>query len=390
MAYVLKEQAERGRLLVEAPVRSRADDVTPSARDHGRFSGHEMVIRWRDAPSGLNAIVAVHDRSIGPAVAPVRMAPFRTQAQALGDALTRSAIMTERAMITGCGVGGGAISIIGNPRTSRTPALFRALGRLADRLNGGVLLLPDAGLDPYDLDFAAMETPFVLGATPGGGGDLSVATAYGAYTVLIAAVRARLGRRDLRGLSVAVQGVGRVGYALSALVARDEAHLLVADVDAEAAMRAAHDHGAAIVVPAALPRVRADVFVACAGPGSIHADNVDEIGARLVIAVADGTLAAPHLAARLAERGIDYVPESIAGAGGLLNALCELDRAGYDHDRAFARVRSLAETTAGVLDTAARQGITPTAAAASFTAAIAGHSRRRLRLAAMTPAWAHA
>ncbi|MGH6718962.1 MAG: Glu/Leu/Phe/Val dehydrogenase dimerization domain-containing protein [Alphaproteobacteria bacterium] len=372
------------------PVRSRADDVTPSARDHGLFDGHERVMRWRDSKSGLNAVVAVHDRSIGPAVAPVRMAPFRTLGRAVGDALTRSALMTERAMLTGCTLGGGAVSIIGNPRTGRSPALFRALGRLADRLNGGVLLLPDAGLDVYDLDFAAMETPFVLGATPGGGGDLAVATAYGAYVALSATVRVRLGRSDLRGLSVAVHGVGRVGYALCALLARDQVHLLVADVDAEAATRAANDHGAAIVVAAALPRVRADVFVACAGPGSIDADNVGDVAARIVIAVADGTLASAHLVAVLAERGVVYVPESIAGAGALLNALGELDRDGYDHDRAFARVRTLAQTTIGVLDTAARERTAPAVAATSFAAAIASRRRRQLRLAAMTPAWAHA
>lgn len=383
---------ERQRIAREprtTPTGLRTDDVTETAREHELFDGHERIMRWRDPVSGLNALVALHDRTIGPAVAPVRMASFRTLGQAMSDVLARSSVTTRRAMLTGVGLGGGAVTVIGNPRTGRSPALFRALGRLTNRMNGGLLLLPEMGLGAHDLDFSAMETPFVIGASPGGSGDGAVATAYGAYVALVATARRRLGREGLRGLAVSVLGVGRVGYALCALLAREDVHLLVADADGEAAGRAARDFGAAIVVPAALPRVRADVLVTCGGPGAIHAGNVGEVAPDIVVAVADGTLTEARLADELFQRGVLFVPECVAAAGALLNAVGELDRGGYDHDRAMARIRTIADAVTRILEAAARDGATPLATAVALAGSVARSRRGPLRLAALTPAWAH-
>lgn len=387
---LVQERPRAGREGRAIPVSPRVDDITDQAREHAAFAGHERVLRWRDPATGLNAVVALHDRALGPAAAPCRMVAHRVLGHAIVDVLQRSAAMTARAALAGLPLGGGAVTIVGNPRTAKSPALFRAIGRLADRLAGGLVLLPDVGLGGHDLDFAAMESPFVLGASPGGSGDSAVATAYGAYVALGAAIQRRTGATDARGLSVAIQGVGRVGYALAALLARDGAQLLVADTDPEAAGRAARDFGAAIVVPSAIGRVRADVLALCGGTGVVHAANAAEVGAGIVVAVADGALAEPAVAAALTARGVLYIPDSVAGAGGLLNAVGELDRGGYDHGRAMARIRVIGATLRDVLDCAARDGEDPHATATALAARAVAARRRPLRLAAMTPAWAHA
>jgi leucine dehydrogenase len=387
---LVQERPRAAREVRAAPASMRADDITDQARLHDGFDNHERVLRWRDPATGLGAIVAVHDRALGPAVAACRMAAHRSLGQATVDALRRSAAATARSALVGLPLGGAAVTIIGNPRTGRSPAMFRALGRLTDRLSGGVLLLPDAGLGSHDLDFAAMETPFVLGASPGGSGDSAVATAYGAYVALGAAIQRRTGAVDARGLSIAIQGVGRVGYALCALLARDGAHLLVADTDGEAAGRAAHDFGAAIVVPSALPRVRADALVVCGGTAVIDPANAAEVGAGIVVATQEGTFADPTVPTALAERGVLVVPDILAGAGALLNAAGELDRGGYDHGRAMARIRAIGGTLRDVLDCAAREDEEPQRMADLLALRTLARRRRPLRLAAMTPAWAHA
>lgn len=367
----------------------RVDDLTEAATHQPAFADHQIVLRWRDAATGLNAMVAVHDRTLGPAVAHCRMTPNLTIPQAIDDVLTRSRIMTRRAALAELGLGGGAVTVLGSPRTGKSPALFRALGRLVDRLNGGLILAPDIGLGVHDLDFAAMETPFVLGATPGGSGDASVATAYGAYLAIAAAVRHRLGGESLAGVTVAVQGVGRVGYALCTLLARDNATLLVADPDGESAARAARDFGAAIVVPAAVHRVRADVLVVCAGARAIDEPFAAEAAAGIIVAVADGALTEPSIARMLAERGILYVPECAAGAGALLNAVGELDRAGYERGRAMARLAGIGTSVRRMAEAAAAEGTTLIDAAEAMAGNVIAQRRSRLRLAVVTPAWAH-
>jgi leucine dehydrogenase len=367
----------------------RTDDLTEAASRHEAFADHTIVLRWRDAGSGLNALVAVHDQAPGPAVAYCRMAGNLTVTQAIDDVLTRSRVMTRRAALAGLKLGGGALTIVGSPRTGRSPALFRALGRLVDRLGGGLMLLQDMGIGVHDLDFAAMETPFVLGATPGGSGDASVATAYGAYLAASAALRHRLGGDSMAGATVAVQGAGRVGYALCTLLARENVSLLVADADGECAGRVARDFGAAIVVPAAIYRVRADVLVACAGARTIDDRVAGEVAAGIVVAAAEAPLSAPEVAATLAARGILYVPECVAGAGGLLNAVGELDKQGYDRNRAMARFATIGAAVERILAHASTQGTTPVDAAEQLAASGIAERRTRLRLAAVTPAWSH-
>ena len=357
------------------------------ARD---FDRHERVVRCRDASSGLNAVVALHDLSLGPALGGVRVVAHRTAGEAVGEALRIARNATRRAALAGLSLGGGAIVVIGSPRTVKSPALFRALGRAVDRLTGSFIATCDQGATPHDLDFAAMETPFVVGASPGGGGDPSLATAYGVYLAVGAAVRHRLGRQDLKDLDVAIQGVGRVGYALAALLHRDGARLVVADRDEEALGRAVGAFGAAAASPHDIHRVRADVFAPCAGAGTLDARTAPEVGAGIVCGSADAVMAGPEIAQALHARGVLYVPDYLANAGGLVNAAAELDHHGYEREQAMRRIADIGTRTQRVLSLADAEGTTPLAIADRLADERVRGGRRALRLASRTPAWAHA
>ncbi len=358
------------------------------------FAGHERLVRCRDAATGLNAIVAVHDRSLGPAVGGCRMlairATPRAHADAVDAALGLSRAATRQAALYGLSLGGAAVIIVGNPRLGKSPALFRMLGRFAGRLGGGLILTTGLGVAGSDLDFAAMETPFVIGATPGGGGDPAIATAYGVMLGMQAAVARRHGHNRLAGLRIAIQGVGRVGYALATLLKQQGAHLIVADVDHGAVVRAVDGIGVEVVSPESIHRTPADVLAPCAGAGTLDERTIPELAAAVVAGSAHGQLARPEHAECLRRRGIVHVPDIVLNAGGLLNAANELDRAGYDRGVALAQVGRIGPLATEILGQAEAAGVSPTAVAEAKADAAWSSRRRRLRLATRTPAWVHA
>jgi leucine dehydrogenase len=372
-----------------APDLAFEDLSTDAATRSPAFAGHESVLRARDAATGLDAIVAVHDRSLGPAAGPCRMAPYRVRADAVDCALRLSRTITRQAALYDLSLGGAAVVLIGNPRTGRTPALFRMLGRFADRLSGGLILTSDLGVSAQDLDFAAMETPFVIGATPGGGGDSSIATAYGVLVGMQAAVRHRLGRDRIAGLTVAIQGAGRVGYALATLLRHDGARILIADADEADLGRAVVDLGAEPVATDAIHGAPADVFAPCAVGGTLNARTIPELAATIVAGSAHGQCARAEDADGLRRRGILHVPELALAAGGLINAACELDRDGYDRTIALSRVARVGQEVAAILAAADAEGLAPSAIAEARADARWAARHRRLRLATRTPAWAH-
>lgn len=390
--------ADVGLSLAERPAARRAalglrlEEATEAsgvaqARD---FDRHERVVRCRDAACGLNAVVALHDLTLGPALGGCRVVAHRTAGEAVGEALRIARNGTRRAALAGLSLGGGAAIVIGSPRTVKSPALFRAFGRAIDRLTGSFIATCDQGLTPHDLDFAAMETPFVVGASPGGGGDPSLATAYGVYLAIGAAVRHRLGRQDLKDLDVSIQGVGRVGYALAALLHRDGARLVVADRDEEALGRAVGAFGAAAASVHDIHRVRADVLAPCAGSGALDARAAAELGAAIVCGGADGVLAGPEVAEKLHAQGVLYIPDYLANAGGLVNAAAELDRHGYEREAAMRRIGEIGQRTHRILAMAEAEGVAPGVVADRLADERVRAGRRTLRLASRTPAWAHA
>ena len=64
----------------------------------------------------------------------------------------------------------------------------------------------------------------------------------------------------------------------------------------------------------------------CAAGGVID----EGVGCRVVCGAANNPLASPDVAARLAARGVLYVPDFLANCGGLVSCYSELKRAGSE------------------------------------------------------------
>ena len=341
--------------------------------------GFEDVVLCDDADAGLKAVIAIHDTALGPALGGVRMWRYENERAALDDALRLARGMTSKAAVAGLPLGGGKAVILGDPRRDKSEALFRAFGRMVERLAGRYVTAEDVGTSVEDIATVARETRHVAGLADGSG-DPSPVTAAGTFHGIRAAARHRFASDDVAGLRVAVQGVGHVGYHLCRLLHGAGADLVVSDVSATMVARAAVEFGAATVAPDAIYDPDVDLFAPCALGGAINRDTVPRLKAAIVAGAANNQLAEPMDGRALHRRGILYAPDYVINAGGLINVSWDVLHRGEPYDRAevldqvaridpvltaiFARAAAEGRPANEVADALARGRLRPAAAAA--------------------------
>lgn len=313
-----------------------------SVFEHREFHGHEQVVFCHDAASGLKAIIAIHNTNRGPALGGCRMWPYANEAEALTDVLRLSRGMTYKSALAGLSYGGGKSVIIGDPRRDKSEALFRAMGRFVDSLGGRYVVAEDVGISVPDVAIMARETAHVAGLPERGAGDPSPATAYGVYMGMKAAARHRFGSDSLKGLRVAVQGVGHVGYCLCRHLAAEGAELLVADIAQDSLDRAAREFGARVVAPERIAAAAVDIYAPCALGAVINDATLPLLQAKIVAGSANNQLAEPRHGAALRQRGILYAPDYVINAGGVI-AISHEGKS-FDEARAFAQVAKIHDT----------------------------------------------
>jgi leucine dehydrogenase len=321
--------------------------------EHSDFSGHERVVHITNGSVGLRAIIAIHDRTLGPAVGGCRLYPYASEADALADVLRLSKGMTYKNALAGLPFGGGKSVIIADP-SAKTPELLRAFAGAVDALDGAYWTGEDINIGPGDVEAMAAVTPYLLGRTQGDAhsGDPSPFTAGGCFAGIKAALAHVHGSSDVAGRRVAIQGLGNVGFALARQVAEAGGSLVVADVRADLAERAAAELGAEVVAPDAIYQQDCDVFAPCALGGTLNRDTVPRLRARIVCGSANNQLASPEIGRLLLERGIAYAPDFIVNAGGILNASGDFFGQ-YDPAEVGRKIAALGDTTLEVLERSA-------------------------------------
>ncbi len=336
--------------------------------DHPEFDDHEQVVFCSDAESGLRAIIAVHDTTLGPSLGGCRMWPYANDEEALRDVLRLSRGMTYKSALAGLPLGGGKSVIIGNPRTDKSEALLRAMGRNVERLGGRYIVAEDSGTGVPDIKTMARETAHVSGvvekATEDGGtrsGDPSPSTAYGVFVGLQAAVRHRLHRTDLEGLTVAIQGVGSVGGHLARYLGAAGARLWITDINEEQVRRVADSVGATPVGVNEIFDLDVDVFAPCAMGAVLNDASIARLTCPVIAGAANNQLAEARHGQTLFDRGILYAPDYVINAGGVIDVYYE--RAGYDHPRVVQQIERIADTLTEIF-TRADSERRPTAAVA--------------------------
>ena len=280
--------------------------------------GHEQLTVLQHAPSGLRAVVAIHSTVLGPAIAGCRLRPYDEE-RALRDALAMSESITLKAALAGLNYGGGACILTlpenGAEEGHLREALFRSLGRQIRGLGERLVLTEDAGVNGHDIGFVAQETQSVLGMNT----DTPTVTAYGVYRGMKAAARTVLGSESLRGVRVAVLGVGSLGAALCGHLHREGARLTIADERPGRAQTLAEELGEGVAVVAAdeLLDAPCDVLSPCGFGHSIKQSDVERLQCRMIAGGEHHPLSRRGEQA-VKEAGISYVPDYAINAAGLI------------------------------------------------------------------------
>ena len=327
------------------------------------FDGHRQVSWFHDADTGLRAIIAVHDLTLGPALGGCRMYAYANEAAALADVLRLSRGMTYKAAIAGVRLGGAKSVIIGDPHRDKTPALMHAMGRAIEQMGGRYIAGADIGTNTADMMHLRRETRYVscIDVADGGYGDPAPMTALGAFQSIRAAARHRWGSDALDGRTVAIQGVGNVGHALAALVARAGGRLIVSDTYQPNAERAVADFGATVIDPQAILSAEADILAPCAVGAVLNDASIPRLRAGVIAGAANNQLAEARHGEMLRGAGIVYVPDYVANGGGLVS--CAAEWYGTDRTQVEPDVLRIEETVAHILADADAAGITTNVAA---------------------------
>jgi leucine dehydrogenase len=343
--------------------------------------GHERVLFCSSPEVGLQAIIAVHSTVLGPGLGGVRMWPYASVDEALTDVLRLSRGMTYKAAAAGLDLGGGKAVIIGDPKKDKSEALLRTFGRYVESLGGLYITAEDVGTDMEDMEEILTETRWVTGVSPaqGGGGDPSPVTAFGVLQGIKAAAAWQLGGAPLAGRSVAIQGLGNVGFALAGYLAEEGARIFGCDLDAEVTARAHDEHGVEVVPASDIMEIECDILAPCALGAVLNERTIPRLRCKVVAGAANNQLADEQRdGAALEARGILYAPDFVVNAGGLINVYSELT--GYNRETAMRMARGLYQNTTRIFELAREHGI-PSAAAAHLVAdnRIAGIKAMRSR-----------
>jgi leucine dehydrogenase len=324
------------------------------------FADHEQILVCHDRDSGLRAIIAVHDTTLGPGLGGIRMWTYANDDAALIDVLRLSEGMTYKNALAGLDLGGGKTVVLGDPRTDKSPEQFRALGRFIDRLGGSYLAAEDVGTTTEDAEQVATETRYITGlpVERGGSGDPSPMTAWGVFRGIRAALaEAGLGE-DYAGVRVAVQGAGHVGAAVARHLLEAGAEVTVADIhdDRVAPLR---ELGASVAAADEIHQVECEVYSPCALGAVIRPETIGRLRCKVIAGAANNQLADAAMGDELKQRGVVYAPDFAINAGGVINIGDELIGDGYDPQRARRSVERIERTLAEVFERARRDGVAP-------------------------------
>jgi len=318
------------------------------------FDNHEQVVFCSDDKTGLKAIIAVHNTVLGPAAGGCRFWDYANDEAAITDVLRLSKGMTYKNAMAGLKLGGGKAVIIGDPKKIKSEDLFKAFGTAVNNINGRYYTAEDVNITTADMAVVNQVTDFVAGPD-GKCGNPAPFTALGTFLGIKAAVKFKLGKDDLAGIKVAVQGLGSVGYNLCEQLHAAGAELIVTDINQAALDKAATELNATVVGLDDIYAQDVDVFSPCALGASVNDDTIDQLSASIIAGCANNQLAQAKHDQILKDKDILYVPDYVINAGGIINVSLEIYPEPYCSDEATRLVEKIYDTLMTVFIKAAEE-----------------------------------
>jgi len=307
------------------------------------FDNHEQVVFCSDEQSGLKAIIAVHSTALGPAVGGCRLWNYATDDEAIVDVLRLSKGMTYKNAVARLPFGGGKSVIIGDAKSIKSEELFRAFGRHLERLGGSYYSAEDVNITTGDVMMMHKETNYVLGLE-GKSGNPSPYTALGTFLGIKAALQHKRGNQDIKGLKVAVQGLGAVAYGLCKHLHEAGAELFVTDINQASIDRVVTELGATAVGIDEIYDLDVDVYAPCALGATLNDNTIPRIKAKIIAGCANNQLAASRHGDILRDNNVLYAPDYVINAGGIINVYYETNPEGYNEAKSIKHVEGIYDT----------------------------------------------
>jgi len=346
-------------------VNEKVQQTSNSVLNEMSLFNHEQIVFCNDNNVGLKAIIGIHNTVLGPALGGTRMWNYVSEQEALIDVLRLSRGMTYKSAVAGINLGGGKAVIIGDPKKIKTEALLRSFGKFIDNLGGKYITAEDVSMNSRDMEIIHMETDYVTGLpeSMGGSGDPSPVTAMGVWMGMKASAKKVYGNESLSGKKIIVQGLGNVGRHLIDYLAKENAELLVFDIDEEKIKTVSGKYKVKVLSSQELYSVDADIYAPCALGATVNTQTLEQLKVKIICGSANNQLADEEIHGKMVEeKGILYAPDFVVNAGGIINVYYELE--GYNRERALAHAERIYDTTLRIFEIAEKERI-PTYLAAN-------------------------
>lgn len=320
--------------------------------------GHEQLVICYDEPTGLKAIIGIHNTVLGPALGGTRMWNYTSEAEAITDVLRLSRGMTFKAAISGLNLGGGKAVIIGDPKL-KNEAFLRRFGRFINSLGGRYITAEDVNMKTSDMEYIAMETKYVTGLpeVKGGGGDPSPVTAYGTYLGMKAAAKKAYGSDSLTGKRIVVQGIGQVGKYLVEHLVKERAEVFITDIFEDRLQKVSKETGATVVDPSVIYDLDMDIYAPCALGATVNDQTIDRLKCQIIAGAANNQLQDEEKHGKLLlEKGIVYAPDFLINAGGLINVYAEYV-GGYNRELTYLHADKIYDICTAILHKSEEENI---------------------------------
>ncbi|HJM15832.1 MAG TPA: Glu/Leu/Phe/Val dehydrogenase [Flavobacteriales bacterium] len=321
--------------------------------------GHEQVVFCTDKVTGLKAIIAIHDTTLGPALGGTRMWDYSSEAEALQDVLRLSRGMTFKASISGLNLGGGKAVIIGDASKDKTEALMKKFGEYVDSLGGKYITAEDVGMNTKDMEYVREKTKYVTGipVSMGGSGDPSPVTAYGVYMGMKASAKFKWGSDSLEGKIILVQGVGHVGENLVKHTTKEGAKVYISDIDQLKLDEVSEKYGVEIIMGDGIYDMEMDIYAPCALGSTLNTNTINRLKCQIIAGAANNQLADEVVHGKMIkDKGMVYAPDFLINAGGLINVYSEIN--GYQREESLLQTKKIYDTTLEILLKAEDEDIT--------------------------------
>ena len=323
------------------------------------FDDHALVARITDGATGLRGYISIHNTTLGPAVGGTRYWAYKNEEEALRDALRLSKAMTYKCAAAGVPYGGGKAVLIAPKKgfSKKTEAFLAAYAKKLKLLQGNFFTGEDVGMTERDIQILASQSNSIIGR-PAVGNLPSRYAALSVFRAMEIALQENSGSPSLLRKRVAIKGLGNVGMGLAKILHEAGAHIVAADIDTKRTKKAKELFPGIIIVTASrIHKEDADIYAPCALGGEFTRKTVPQVKAKIVCGAANNQLADAKIGKLFFRKGILYIPDFVANAGGLIDVVDELDREGYNESRVLRRIDNMRSTISHIIRAAKEKSL---------------------------------